>query len=450
MFDREYNIVEPSEEILPYIEANQSGYQSLRRRAVIYELDGKWVLQACVVEGISINREINKEATRVYSRAVLFEDWLNLEELQQFVEQIQRGEFALGEYFLIASNNHRQWTKERQPLSNFYMTYAGYVWTSRFQDHMNSFQGELLSSKQPYYPDLHEAVKDWLTFPMYHGGSDSRKGEVILLLPETRAYFEDATSHKHSVDLLISGAESNNLSLEVKGAWWDEIGIHHFSANVHNGHVSLNVPENAKRLDYVLVDINGAVYDFQQEDGYRHTGLGRSRKTDNDRSLANIVRKACMNGEGPQVEFKPFINPENNKIKEVIKTVVAFSNTQGGRIFLGINDGCETVGLGDELRLWAKMDLTEACDKYLGVIRGKICDELRGEVQMDFSHTMVDGLIVAVIEVTQAKEKPISIHQDKSLYIRRGASTTKASPEEWKTIINTSENNLLAPWARNY
>lgn len=450
MFDREHNIAEPSEEIRLYIEANQSGYQSLRRRAVIYESDGKWVLQACVVEGISINRKIGKEEVRDYTKAVLFEDWLTFEELQQFIEQIKKGEFTLGKYPLIASSNHRQWTKERQPLSNFYMTYAGYVWTSRFQDRANSFQGELLSPKQPYYPDLHEAVKDWLPFPIYQGNSDNKNGEVILLLPETRAYFEDATPQEHSVDIQIAGAEANSLSLEVKGAWWDENGIHHFAENVHDGRVSLNVPENAKRLDYVLADKNGAVYDFQQEDGYRHTGLGRSRKTDNDRTLASIVRKACMNGEGPQIEFKPFINPEHQKIKEVIKTVVAFSNVQGGRIFFGINDGCELVGLDEELNKWAKKDAIEACDKYLGVIRGKIRDELRGEVQMDFSHTMVDGLRIAVIEVAEATEKPVSIQQDKSLYIRRGSSTTKASPEEWKNIINTSENIMLAPLARSY
>ena len=61
----------------------------------------------------------------------------------------------------------------------------------------------------------------------------------------------------------IAGAEAGNLSLEVKGAWWNEEGIHHFSENVSDGRVLLNIPEDAKRLDYVLVDTTGTIYDFQ-------------------------------------------------------------------------------------------------------------------------------------------------------------------------------------------
>jgi len=445
MFDREHNIAEPSEEIRRYIEANQSGYQALRRRAVIYELDGKWVLQACVVEGISINREINIEATRDYSRAVLFEDWLTPEELQQFIAQSLQGEFSLGKYQLKATYNYRQWTKERQPLSNFYMSYAGYVWSSRFQDRMNSFQGELLSPNQPYYPDLHEAVKDWLPFPIYQGSSDQKNGEIILLLPETRAYFEDAIPHENSVDLRISGAEANKLDLEVKGAWWDEDGIHHFTENVHEGNALLNVPDHAKRLDYVLVDTAGAVYDFQQEDVYRHTGLGRKSKTDQARSLANLVTEACLKGEGPRIEFKPFIYPEDSKLFEVIKTVVAFANSEGGNIFLGISNGCEIDGIDIPLKKWAESDADEeACTRYLGEIRGKIRDKLQSEVQIIFRHVTIDKHLIGIIEVSEAIGKPVTIHQDKSLYIRRGSSNTKASPEEWASIIRAPTNGGLS------
>lgn len=450
MFDRKYNIANPVEEILGYLKANQSGWQSLRRRAVIYDSDGKWVLQACVVEGISVNRgEIKREASRCYARAVLFEDWLSLEELQNFIEQIMKGGFSLGNHRLEATANHCQWSKELLPLSNSYMPYAGYVWTSRFHDHINSMNGELLAPQQPYYPDLHEAVKDWLPFTMYHGSSDSRKGEVILLLPETRAYLEDAIPQGDAIDLRVAGVEINSLLLEVKGAWWDEEGIHHFSEKVSDGYARLSIPEDAKRLDYVLVGTDGAVYDFQQEDGYRHTGLGRNREADKDRAIANVVREACQGGEGPRVEFKPFIDPENDKLKEVVRTVVAFANTQGGEIFLGINDGCELIGIDEQLKKWAKAEADEAvCSRYLGVIRGKIRDELRGEVQMDFNQTVVDGCRVVVIGISEAKKKPVTISQDKGLYVRRGSSNSKASPEEWKAIICTAENNFLMPGQR--
>lgn len=451
MLDRNYGIEEPAAEVLTYLKANQSGCQSLRCRAVIYKSDNKWVLQACVVEGISKNRgEVSKETSRFYSKAVLFEDWLSLEELQKFIEAISFGYLSLGEYELQSPYSRPNWTKERKPLSNDYMPYAGYVWTSKFHDNVNGLHEELLAPQQPYYPDLHEAVKDWLPFPIYHASSDSRKGEVILLLPETRAYLEDAIPHGDSIDLRIAGAEADNLSLVVKGAWWNEEGIHHFSERVSGGHALLNIPENAKRLDYVLVDTDGVVYDYQQEDGYRHTGLGRKRRTDKDRTLASIVREACLNGEGPKIEFKPFITPNNDKLYEVTQTIVAFANAQGGRIFLGINNGCELDGIDEQLKKWAQAEADEAaCIRYLGEIRGRIRDELRSDIQMEFNQVAVDGRWIAVIEVSEAEEKPVTTRrEEKHLYIRRGSSNTKASPEEWKAIINAPDNLLAAPWMR--
>lgn len=452
MLDRNYNIAKPAEEILAYLNANQSGCRSLRRRAVLYDVDGKWVLQVCVVEGITVQRErneINLEDSRCYSKAILFEDWLFPDELLTFIEQILQGRFFLGKYLLEATNSSRHWANERLPLSNNYMSSAGYVWTAKFHDHVNSMHGELLAPKQPYYPDLDEAVKDWLPFPVYLGQSDSRKGEVVLLLPETRAYFEDAVPQADSIDLRIAGAEAKNLKLEVKGAWWDEVGIHHFTEVVSDGEVKLNIPDAAKRLDYILVDTTGNVYDYQREDVHRHTGLGRKRKTEGENTVAHTVYDACQNGEGPKIEFKPFIKPDDNKLSEVIRTVVAFANAQGGKIFIGINDGCEPDGINEELKKWGKAEADEAtCKRYLGEIRAKIRDQVQSDVQMKFLQTIVDKRMVAVIEVSESKEKPVTIRQDKSLYIRRGASNTKASPEDWAGIINSVRNDFLPSWMK--
>lgn len=437
MLDRTHNIEKPAEEVLDYLRANQSGCQALRRRAIVYKSDGKWVLQSCVVEGIPVNQyDQEKVQPREYPEAVLFEDWLSLEELREFIEKASQGSFSLGDYVLETATGNRLWSKERLPLSNNYMPYAGYVWTSRFHDHVNEMWGVLLAPQQPYYPDLHEAVKDWLPFTVYHGSSDGRKGEICLLLPETRAYFEDAVPNGDSIDLCISGAEIQSLNLEVKGAWWNEEGIHHFSVPVFGGHAYLIVPEDVKRLDYILVDANGAVYDYQQEDSYRHSGLGRKRKTDRNRTLANVIREACKNGEGPKIEFKPFIYPENDKIKEIFKTVVAFANSQGGRIFFGINDEGEVEGINAALGRWVKAEPDEAaCDRYLSALRTKIRDELRSDVSLDFDHAIVDGHRIVLIEVAESKEKPVTFKQEHTaLYLRRGSNNTKTSPEEWKAI----------------
>lgn len=388
-------------------------------------------------------------ASKYYPQAVLFEDRLSNEELLDFVKQVSEGRFCLGKYSLEAKNTHQQWTREQAPLSNISMLRAGHVWSARFDDvNVNAYEA-LLAPQQPYYPDLLEAVKHWLPFPEYHGSSDGRKGEVILLLPETRAYLAEANTHDNSLDIRIAGTELDKLSLELKGAWWDEEGIHHFEEKVSNGLAQLNLPATAKRLEYVLTDLEGTIYDYQSEDEYRHTGLGRKRMVSGDSSLVDIVREACRNGEGLQVEFKPFIDPENKKLDEIFKTAVAFANTQGGRIFLGINNDCGLQGIDDQLGKWANGEASEeACDRYLGAIRGRICDVVHGDPVLSFKQIVVDDCRIAIIEVSAAKEKPISIRQDKSLYIRRGSSNSRASPEEWKAIICTQENHF--PFLRKF
>lgn len=342
MRNQQHNIKNPKDEILTYLSANNLDGRSLRRRAVVYKESDKlytesfkWVLCACIVEGIAPNRELmEKETSREYSHAVLFEDWLTTEELLVFVEDLIAGKFKLGELEVNATCTHHQWSKERLPLSNSYMSSAGYLWASRFQDNVFPSDGELLTPKQPYYPDLKEAIKDWLALPIFRANHDARKGEVILLLPETRAYFADAIPNNDKIELKIAGAVVDNLALEVKGAWWDESGIHHFDARVSDGCAQLTIPNNANRLEYVLVgETNGEVYDYQQEEGNHHTGLGRKNKTEKERTLTHIVREAQKKGEGLKIEFKPFIFPANDKLDEIIRTVAAFSNAQGGEYF---------------------------------------------------------------------------------------------------------------------
>ena len=55
-----------------------------------------------------------------------------------------------------------------------------------------------------------------------------------------------------------------------------------------------------------------------------------------------------INGESDRIEFKEQIPKDASKI---VRTVVAFSNTQGGRIILGVSDDRRIVGVdGDPFK----------------------------------------------------------------------------------------------------
>ncbi|VAW74105.1 hypothetical protein MNBD_GAMMA13-307 [hydrothermal vent metagenome] len=441
MINRELNITDPIKRVAEILESNAKGYCGLRRRAVLSHSNDGWVLVACTVEGIiSSGNETQSSAVRQYSQAMLFEDWLTDQDCRDFINQIEQGRLCFGELILETTESNRHWSGEQVPLSNYHMDCAGYVLSTRFSADRAARFGALLAPEQPYYPDLDEAVRDWLPFPVYHGDSDSRNGDIVFLLPETRAFLSDAIPNGNRIGVRVAGTDAGQLSLMLKGAWWEDGLIHHLDVPINKQHAELNIPSNASRLEYALIDAKGTVYDFQRENEYQHAGLGRKRLRNVDAPLVAIVHEACLTGEGMKVEFKPFveldIGKNNTKLSEIIRTVVAFANSVGGRIFLGIDDNCALIGIDTKLAQWAKASADEAaCNSYLGTLRGKIRDMVVGDTTIHFLQALVDNQRVVIIEVSEAKERPISIRQDNYLYIRRGASNVRATPGEWRNII---------------
>jgi predicted HTH transcriptional regulator len=163
--------------------------------------------------------------------------------------------------------------------------------------------------------------------------------------------------------------------------------------------------------------------------------------------------KHAYDGEGLHVEFKPFVEPEQKlgtdchktKLREIVTTVVAFANTDGGHIYLGVNDDCSVMGIEQGLRAWAKTSINDATIKrYLGALKSKIKDIVHGEVTLCLSHARIDGVLVAIVEVPPAASKPVTIRQDDHLYMRTGSSNRKVPPDRWKSILDDKQARRLS------
>ena len=70
-----------------------------------------------------------------------------------------------------------------------------------------------------------------------------------------------------------------------------------------------------------------------------------------------ITKLEDIKEEGTTVEFKESwgVHTKESEIPikelkmDILKSVVAFANTQGGRIYIGIDDSGRTVGIGPDL-----------------------------------------------------------------------------------------------------
>lgn len=71
----------------------------------------------------------------------------------------------------------------------------------------------------------------------------------------------------------------------------------------------------------------------------------------------NILKTILQEGEGYTIEFK------RNFTKEIDKEMVAFANSSGGQIFIGIDNDGKIVGTSITNDLKSKIyDLAQKCD----------------------------------------------------------------------------------------
>ncbi|MCG5078300.1 helix-turn-helix domain-containing protein [Paraburkholderia tagetis] len=316
----------------------------------------------------------------------------------------------------------------------------------------------LLSPDQPYYPDIEDAARDWLPFTVYHGNNDGRNDQISFLLPETRAFVSDAKFvDDGTLEIVVAGTLVEHVSLIAKGAYWEGKAIHHFDARIEDGACRVAVPAHIDRLDYYIIDQDGTLFDFHREERFSSISFGRKTLGLKKQPLSDQIRTALHQGEGQRIEFKPFADPDQSlgssthktKLREIVTTVVSFANTQGGHIYIGVDDDCNPVGVNQQLAQWAKAPANGvSVDRYLGALKSKIKDLVQGEVELQLSYSYIDEALIVIVEVQPATQMPVAVQQDAHLYARTGASNRKVPPGLWRSILDTQltdEYGLSSP-----
>lgn len=129
------------------------------------------------------------------------------------------------------------------------------------------------------------------------------------------------------------------------------------------------------------------------------------------------VLDAIAKGEGKTLELKESL-PKNEAIA---KTVVAFSNSGGGKLIIGVKDSLEIVGV-DEGRIF------ELQDKIASIIFDSCAPNILPEI---YAQNVNDKLLL-VVEVFKGAHLPYYIKSEGSrdgVYIRLGATNRKADTE---------------------
>ena len=123
-------------------------------------------------------------------------------------------------------------------------------------------------------------------------------------------------------------------------------------------------------------------------------------------------------GEGLKIEFK-------ESISGIDKEIVAFANSNGGRIFLGIDDRNEIKGIRITNKLKSQIqDIVRNCDPQIKIDLSSKDDS--GEPE--------ESENVLIINVPEGKDKPYKCSS--GFYLRQGANSQKMNRDEIIEFIN--------------
>ena len=132
-----------------------------------------------------------------------------------------------------------------------------------------------------------------------------------------------------------------------------------------------------------------------------------------------------MQYESEHVEYK------SQMIDDIYKEVIAFANTDGGVIYIGIDDHGNVTGIDN-------VDET-----YTRLTNG-IRDAIHPDVTMFVRYILQDNKVIR-IEVSEGSYKPYYLKskgiKPAGVYVRQGTSSVQASPEQIRQMIKESDGD---------
>ena len=131
--------------------------------------------------------------------------------------------------------------------------------------------------------------------------------------------------------------------------------------------------------------------------------------------------------ESEKVEFK------SQMLEDLYKEVIAFANTDGGIIYIGVDDQGNLTGI-DHID-----------DTYTRITNG-IRDAIQPDVTMFVRYVLQNHQVIR-IEVNEGSYKPYYLKgkglKPSGVFIRQGASSVPASPEQIRQMIKESDGGTF-------
>lgn len=273
----------------------------------------------------------------------------------------------------------------------------------------------------PPFDSCDRAIEDWLMGRVQQSSGNARYlGEFVMVVPDTRGLIDGVRWDGNTLRASTRGAR-DAADLELQAVVETEKGrVVLPSIRPAPPSHDWAVPDDARAAEVFLVHVTGDLMGMT-----RVTPGARVRPEEEALSVSEQAARDLANGENDRVEFKPFIERGDDKWWEVAKSIVAFANTFGGRLYVGVRNGGDPEGeKALDKALKENGDREKLFTAYLSYIDEQVRTRVKPTPLFKVTRASHFGQPIIVIAVESGTDKPYSTVSDEVL-VRKGASNKR-------------------------
>lgn len=308
-------------------------------------------------------------------------------------------------------------------------------------DRLNPPNGPFLDPSLPVYKTVSRAAAVWLRDP--HMEKSYRPSySYQCVLSASAATIEDLQATDDALLVQVKAVDQVD-DLYCKMVARDLDGKEIQAAEKLAELIRFDMPSDLQELTVYLIDGRGQPHDHFEETQYRcswpQSVLGGRRRARGEGGWLEDVRQ----GEGLTVEFKEWLPTKADDAKrwDLHRTAVAFANTKGGVIYIGVGTRGELNGidrlLKKEYGKEAKGDPEAMRRAYEKDLRQTIREEIEPDVKVDLEWLSCGQQTFLAIHVSKGHDILYGLVRNNEIYIRRGANNMRPSPAELAQLIQS-------------
>lgn len=281
---------------------------------------------------------------------------------------------------------------------------------------------------KPYWGANH-AINEWLfdaqsTSPA--SNSVPHSNELVTILPDTRARIVAArwTPGKLRIKTEINTQAEVQMQILQLGSEQD----HQLLDGKQDGDIP--IPNDTRDLlIYLVHQDDGCITQAQMHSMYRGFGDFEQEETVLDRTLMELGR-----GENEQVEYKPFLSPNHEKEMEFVETAIAFANTSGGTIYVGVRDrDGSPYGVASLRKLFPNE--ANPVDQQAARLQWLVTNKIKPIPSFKVEKLYPWGEPVVSVSIQGGRETPYATHENE-MFIRRASTNYRPDPTELKELMS--------------